>query len=212
MHNQQGQDGARQLFQFEKILAESCGFSKTRFHRVGSGRWQGIYCQITEKFADKTRTWKNGLHWANTNGYSPKAMEELQGCFSADPENWFRLLPEMLPESGDGMVYFLLDLGGDWYSGENFWLFEVGVPELVKALDVLNKNHFLGLGWPDYYIASKKFDWIIGYNHHDIASIIGKGVAVPEDPAAFLSKTAQSCQREGFSQLVTEGDFATCGP
>lgn len=198
------QNGARQLFSFEQKLIESCGFDKARFHRLGSDRWQSVYASITEKFADKTRTWKNGLHWASINGYSPKVMAELQGCFPADSQNWFRLLPEILPKSGDGMVYFLLDLGGDWYCGEKFWIFEAGTAELVKALELLNQNAFLGLGWPDYYIVSKKYNWIIGYNHHDIVSLIGDDLALPKDPAAFLQQALQDCQPEGFSQLVVD--------
>ena len=32
------------------------------------------------------------------------------------------------------------------------------------------------MGWPDYYIVSKKYRWIMGFNHHDIVSCVGEGL------------------------------------
>lgn len=160
---------------FENQVIEGCGISKACFHKVRGDQWESIYGKITEKFADKTRIWKNGLHWANTNGYSPKSMKELLGCFQVEPTAWFYQLPQIIP---DHMVYFLLDLGSDWHCGEKFWIFESCIPELVQALGLLNQTAFLERGYVDYYIVSKKFKWIIGYNHHDIASFVGEGLKI----------------------------------
>lgn len=162
------------LFRFESELINKCEISKTNFHRVKSTKWKSIYQQIAEKYADKTKTWKNGLHWANTNGYSPKSMKNFLGCYPVDYAAWFHHLPQIT--AADNMVYFLIDKGGDWYSGEEFWIFESYIPELVKVLDLLNQTAFLDTGWSDYYIVSKKFQWIIGFNHHDIVSFIGDGL------------------------------------
>lgn len=52
------------LFQFENELIARCNISKNNFHKVRSIQWKDIYQTITEKYADKTKTWKNGLHWA----------------------------------------------------------------------------------------------------------------------------------------------------
>lgn len=160
------------LFWLENELIKRCDISKSRFHKVRGTQWESIYRIITEKYADKTKIWKNGLHWANTNGYSPKSMKNFAGCWSVDYAAWFHYLPQII--SGDSMVYFLIDKGGDWYSGEHFWIFESYIPELVRALDLLSQTAFLGTGWSDYYIVSKKFRWIIGFNHHDIISCIGE--------------------------------------
>ena len=162
------------LFWFENELIKNCAISKNRFHKVKGAQWKNIYKIITEKYADKTKTWKNGLHWANTNGYSPKSMKNFLGCFSVDYSTWFHFLPQII--SGNYMVYLLIDKGGDWYSGEQFWIFESYIPELIKALDLLNQTAFLNTGWSDYYIVSKKFQWIIGFNHHDIISCVGEGL------------------------------------
>ena len=162
------------LFWFENELIKRCGLSKTDFHKVRGSQWENIYRTITEKYADKTKTWKNGLHWANTNGYSPKSMKQFLGCYPVDYSTWFHHLPQII--SGDDMVYFLIDKGGFWYSREQFWIFESYIPELVKALDLLNQTAFLDTGWSDYYIVAKKFQWLIGFNHHDIVSCIGEGL------------------------------------
>ncbi len=162
------------LFRFENELIKRCNISKNRFHKVRNTQWKRIYQTITETYADKTKTWKNGLHWANTNGYSPKSMKYFLGCYPVDYATWFCHLPQMI--SDDDMVYFLIDKGGDWHLGETFWIFESAIPELVKALNLLNQTTFLETGWSDYYIVSKKFQWIIGFNHHNIISCIGKGL------------------------------------
>ncbi len=73
------------------------------------------------------------------------------------------------------MVYFLLDLGGDPCGADSFWLFEGFLSQLLQVLALLNQTAFLGLGWPDYYIVSQKYRWIIGYNHHDVVSLAGEG-------------------------------------
>lgn len=162
------------LFRLENEIIKNCGISKERFHKVSAAKWENIYYQITEKYADKTKTWKKGLHWANTNGYSPKSMKNGLGCYHVNYATWFYLLPQVIPDGS--MVYFLIDRGGDWYTGEKFWIFESYIPELIKALDLLNQTAFLYTGWSDYYIVSKKYKWIIGFNHHDIISCVGEGL------------------------------------
>lgn len=128
------------LFRVEKEIIEKCGISKSRFHKVHGNQWENIYQAITEKYADKTGTWRNGLHWANINGYSPKSMRDFVGSYPVDSSTWFYFLPHILP--GDEMVYFLIDKGNDWYLGEKFWIFESYIPELVKALDLLKRETY----------------------------------------------------------------------
>lgn len=165
----------RNIYWFEKELQKQCGILDTkRFHKVKGYQWSGIYQNITEKFANKTKVWKNGLHWANTNGYSPKSMKNLLGCYSVDYKTWFQQLPQIIPQ--EEMVYFLIDCGSDWYGGEEFWIFEGCVPELIKVLTLLNQTFWLDLGWRDYYLVSNKYKWIMGFNHHDVVSFVGEGM------------------------------------
>ena len=164
------------IFRLEQEVVTQCGISGERFRKVRGNQWENIYQKIAEKYADKTKIWKNGLHWANTSGYSPKSMKELLGCYAVDSSTWFYLLPQIIKEENK-MVYLLIDKGGrDWHGGEEFWIFESYMPELIKALDLLNHTAFLDNGWSDYYIVSKKYQWLIGFNHHDIISCIGEGL------------------------------------
>lgn len=162
------------IFWFEKELIKRCNLSQNRFHKVRNDSWEKIYHIIVEKYADKTKIWKNGLHWANTNGYSPKSMKNFQGCYTVVYSAWFHDLPQII--AGDEMVYFLIDRGSDWYFGECFWIFECYIPELIKVLDLLNQTAFLNTGWSDYYLVSKKYLWLIGFNHHDVVSCVGEGL------------------------------------
>lgn len=159
------------IHRMEEEILRQTGIPRERFHRVRWDRWEDIYRQITARFADKTRARNNGLHWANTNGYSPWAMDRLAGCWHTDCRSWFFRLPELLPE--DQFVYLLLEPAGGW-----FWLFEGRLEAVIRALAVLNETAFLGLGSPDYYLASRKFRWIIGFNHHDMVSLAGEGFAL----------------------------------
>ena len=54
-----------ELLRLEQELIKGCGMAQERFHRVSSAKWKGIYQKITEEYADKTKTWKNGrlLSW-----------------------------------------------------------------------------------------------------------------------------------------------------
>lgn len=162
------------IHRFERELRERLDLPEADFHRVRHDRWQTVLEGLADRFADRTRDRKRDLHWANTNGYSPWAMERLAGTRRAEPDSWFSALPELLPQE-TGMVYFLLDLGGDPCGADSFWLFEGFLSQLLQVLALLNQTAFLGLGWPDYYIVSQKYRWIIGYNHHDVVSLAGEG-------------------------------------
>ncbi len=166
-----------ELYKVEAELLKRCNLLKERFHLVNSTHWEVIYQNIAEAYADKTKSWKNGLHWANTNGYSPKCRKNFIGRYPVDYTSWFYLLPRIIPDNP--LVYFLIDKGGrDWHFGEEFWVFETYLPELIKALEVLTQTAFLMNGWLDYYIVGKKYQWIMGVNHHDILSCVGEGLDV----------------------------------
>ncbi len=163
-------------YAWEHECIKQLGISPQFFHKVHSSKWKHIYDQITETFVDKTKTWRNGLHWANTNGYAPKCTR--LGAYQTDTEKWFLHLPQIIGDT-ECNVYFLLDNGGA-YEQSKFWIFEVRVKELIQILDLCYETVFLdvGLGWPDYYIVSKKYEWLIGYNHHDIVSFVGEGICL----------------------------------
>jgi len=72
------------IHQFEGELRARLDLSEADFRRVGRDRWRSILEQLANRFADRTRDRKRDLHWANTNGYSPWAMDRLAGCWHTD--------------------------------------------------------------------------------------------------------------------------------
>lgn len=86
------------IFRLEHEVVTQCGISKERFRKVSGSQRKNIYQKIVEKYADKTKIWKNGLHWANTNGYSPKSMKNFLGCYAVDYATWFHFLPQIIKE------------------------------------------------------------------------------------------------------------------
>ena len=52
------------IFRLEHEVVTQCDISKERFRKVSGSQWENIYQKIAEKYADKTKIWKNGLHCA----------------------------------------------------------------------------------------------------------------------------------------------------
>lgn len=86
-------------------MVTQCGISKEHFRKVSGSQWEDIYQKIADKYADKTKIWKNGLHWANTNGYSPKSMKNLLRCYAVDYSTWFHFLPQIIKEKKKWFIF-----------------------------------------------------------------------------------------------------------
>ena len=56
---------ASDILRLEREVVTQCSISEERFRKVSGHQWENIYQKIVEKYADKTKTWKNGLHWTN---------------------------------------------------------------------------------------------------------------------------------------------------
>ena len=48
------------IFRLEQEVVTQCGISRERFRKVRGNQWENIYQKIAEKYADKTKIWKNG--------------------------------------------------------------------------------------------------------------------------------------------------------
>lgn len=51
------------IFGFENEVLKQCGIAKERFHKVRGVQWEGVYQEIAQRFADKKKIWKNGMHF-----------------------------------------------------------------------------------------------------------------------------------------------------
>ena len=74
-------------------------------------------------------------------------------------EKWAKILP-----SYDNLVYALFEDAQNFQP--KYWLYEMCIPELICIIGNVNCLN-------DFYIVSKKLDWLISENHEDIVSFVG---------------------------------------
>ena len=136
---------------------------RANFFEVSKQSYQQIISQIENAFVDKSKHWNKGIHWANMGFYRPelKCVNEVMKDWS-----WIKKLPHIIP-APNNPVYVLFE---DTKAYEpKYWLYEANLCELIL---VLNESHL----WGDFYIVSKKYDWLISFNHHDIISYVGENL------------------------------------
>lgn len=101
------------------------------------------------------------IHWSNMGRFNEKLSCKTKSI--SEEYMWFIRLPDIIPESHQP-VYALFE---DCKSGQpKYWLYEMCIPELICILSEVN-------GLKDFYIISKKFDWLISENHENIVSFVG---------------------------------------
>ena len=149
--------------EIEQIIGEQ-KIDRARFFEASKRSYGQIIMCIENAFVDKSKRWDNDIHWANTGSYRPNLK-----CVNAelkDWSSWMSNLPEIIPFPDDS-VYLLLEDTKNYEP--KYWLYEVFLSELVL---VLGESELLD----DFYIVSKKYDWLISLNHHDIISYVGENL------------------------------------
>lgn len=76
---------------------------------------------------------------------------------------WVTKLPNIIPENNQ-LVYVLFEDSLNFRP--KYWIYEMGIPELIGIIGE-------ACGLDDFYIVSKKFDWLISECHEDIVSFVG---------------------------------------
>jgi len=148
--------------EIEKTVKEH-QIDRNRFFEVSKQSYQQIVKKIEAKFVQKSK-YSDDIHWANMGHYRP----ELKCRFVTmkDWISWMKELPNIIPAS-DTLVYALFEEVGN----SKYWLYETQIQELIT---VLNESHL----WGDFYIVSKKYDWLISLNHHDVISYVGENLVL----------------------------------
>lgn len=134
-----------------------------QFGAVGINQWKDIYDKVIDHFVDKTRFWKQELHWANTN-LKFRTNKPVEFFLESDDElcwYWYRELPHLVYNPAD-KAYLLVE------EGNKFWIFEGYLERISDLLDE-------GLCYSDYYIVDKHYEWMITENHEDIVLFVGTG-------------------------------------
>ena len=102
------------------------------------------------------------IHWANMGYFRP---ELAAWCVNIqDARLWYHELPHLVPKPEE-RVYVLLEDTLDF--APKYWLYEMYLPELIIILDET-------VGLDDFYIVSKKMDWLITENHEEIVTLVGE--------------------------------------
>ncbi len=121
---------------------------------------KSTYSSIIKK-TEQTFVHKGGnIHWSNMGRFNPKLK-----CITKDVSKdrmWVKKLPEIIPRK-DSAVYALFE---DTLSYQpKYWVYEMCIPELIYIIGEIN-------GLEDFYIVSKKFEWLISENHEEIVSFV----------------------------------------
>lgn len=139
--------------------------SQEDFRFLGIYEWRNVYDKVLEHFVDEQYARKNGLYWANINSGFKQDIHVLyvfqEGVRNNLSYEWIEKLPEIVKCE---KVYLLLE--GD---RQKYWIAECS-PAVVCL--IIND----AIGYTDYYITDKKYNWLISENHHDIVQFLGEGL------------------------------------
>lgn len=105
------------------------------------------------------------IHWSNIRGVFNKELVCITKNISED-RMWVTKLPDIIPENNQ-FVYVLFEDSKNFKP--KYWVYEMRIPELVCMIGEVN-------GLKDFYIVSKKFDWLISECHEDVVSFVGKSL------------------------------------
>ena len=149
--------------EIEKAVKEQ-KIDRKRFFEVSKQSYGQIIKKIETAFVSRG----GGIHWANMGYYRP----ELKCVFKVldDWDSWYKRLPNVVP-APDAPVYALFEDNGGVDKitrTEKYWLYEACLPELLLVISETI--------WGDFYIVSKKYDWLISINHHNCISYVGESL------------------------------------
>lgn len=132
----------------ERVIKE-CGLDRGRLHEVSKYSYDNIIHRFTKTFVtsgDIHRCWDGRI----------KEFRSTPSTVGIDGEPWYHRLTDFIPS--EIPVYLILE---DYKGYEpKYWVYEAYPSEIVTLLDEVN-------GPGEYYIVSKKFDWLICGTHED---------------------------------------------
>lgn len=154
----------KQREEIETCIKEH-NIDRRRFFESSKQSYAQIIRRIEDAFVDKSKNWNAKIHWANMGYYRPDIPCSVK---VVESWNWINKLPQIIPEV-ETPVYVLFEDVKNYQP--KYWLYEAYVNELVVVLNECSM-------WGDFYIVSKKYDWLISLNHHDVVSCLGKGATL----------------------------------
>jgi len=137
------------------FITKELQLAEEDFQLVRLTKYRQILISILERFTSLKANQINNWWW---NFF-------LEPTRTYYPENVFETLPLLIDERKT--VYFIIE--DERKVKESFWLYEGKLPAIIAVLKELS--------FEEYYIVSKKLDWIICENHHNLLIASGEILA-----------------------------------
>lgn len=123
---------------------------------------KNTYAAIIKKIEQTFVLHGGSIHWSNMgHGFRPELVCRTQNV--SEDKMWVTKLPKIIPES-EKLVYVLFE-GAKTFQPK-YWVYEMGIPELIC---IIGEVYCLD----DFYIVSKKFNWLISECHEEVVSFVG---------------------------------------
>ena len=124
------------------------------------------YADIIKRI-EKTFVINSGpLHWSNIgNRFQPSFA--LKTRYIGNHRLWYHMLDKIIP---DTLHYVLFEDTVDFQP--KYWVYEMFPNEMITVIDESDPSP------DDFYIVSKKFEWLISECHEDIVYFVGDGIDI----------------------------------
>ena len=142
--------------EIERVIKENA-LDRERCFECSKIKYRSIMKSIEQKF-----TCDNNIHWSNMGqGFKQNLFHKMIDV--SEDSMWVQKLSKIIP-SNESLVYALFEDVINFQP--KYWIYEMCIPELICIIGNVNCLD-------DFYIVSKKFEWLISENHEDIVSFVG---------------------------------------
>ena len=133
---------------------DKLSLDRERFSLVNITQWKNIENKIADSFLQNGISDKNYVLWW-------EHFKEKNTAFPCD--NSLEILPQIIPN--DEKIYLYIE---DFDREAKFWLYEGYIKEICM---ILGELYFV-----EYYLVSKKMEWLVCENHHEVLMAIGEEI------------------------------------
>jgi len=140
--------------QIERAIKD-LGISRSALFEVSKFGWNEILCKIIDRFVQKTY-YTQGLHWAW------ERFKGSQDVLHLHKNDGYKYIPDLVD---DEYVWFIVE-----DNKGKFWIYE-GMPDAIAK--VIEAAYYID----EYYIVSKKYEWILCEDHHRIIHGVGDKIS-----------------------------------
>lgn len=146
-----------------ELVIKEFGLDRSRVSEVSKIAYASILRNVEKKFVLHGRQ----LHWSNMGGgFQPQLLGVTRDI--SDDTLWFKNLKNIVPDPQE-KVYALFEDTKNYQP--KYWVYEMFLEELIIILSEV-------WGLDDFYIVSKKYEWLITECHEDMVSFVGNGLKV----------------------------------